>query len=69
MNTFHMGFGVYPILVLLFYLILGVLVVAFLVGGIRFFKGKLENDKVLIAKLDELIRIQQEESRRNGGIG
>lgn len=69
MGAFHMGIGIYTYLVLLFYLILGVLLVGFLVSGIRFFKEKTQNDKILIAKLDDLVRIHQEQSRRNGGMG
>lgn len=65
MSPLHVGLSIYPVLVLLFYGIVTFLAIGFLVYGIRFFKGKLENDKVLMAKLDELIQISREESRRN----
>ncbi|NMA67970.1 MAG: hypothetical protein GX958_00920 [Desulfitobacterium sp.] len=70
MGPMHLEVGFFGLLMLLYNLalfVLFVLVLMFLVSGIRFFKQKPRNDEVLIAKLDELIRIQQEETGKDGG--
>ena len=70
MGPMHLEVGFFGLLMLLYNLalfVLFVLVLMFLVSGIRFFKQKPRNDEALIAKLDELIRIQQEETGKDGG--
>lgn len=53
-------FGVWVSFITLVYIGLVVLAIYLMVSTIRFFKHKTQNDKELLQKLDELIRIKSQ---------
>ncbi|MDR3543509.1 MAG: hypothetical protein P4L69_21515 [Desulfosporosinus sp.] len=57
--AFDPSFGLGILASLLFPILFALLVVYFMVSAIRFFKHKIATDKVLLQKLDELIKLQQ----------
>ncbi|TGE39397.1 hypothetical protein E4K67_05005 [Desulfosporosinus fructosivorans] len=52
----------YTVLATLFSLVLVLLIVYFIVSAIRFFKRKSTTDEKLLQKLDELIKLQSQQS-------
>lgn len=53
-------FGVWALFTMLVYIGLIVLVIYLMVSTIKFFKNKTRNDKELLQKLDELIKIKSQ---------
>lgn len=58
--AFDWGLGMFGLFTMLVYISLVVLTIYLMVSTIRFFKHKTQNDKELLQKLDELIRIKSQ---------